>query len=131
MLGNPRGMSTGVKVRVSRIKKVATDDEEDADVDGEVGEKDLEADELEELKMDRRIKQATKKMEEMVKQQLRDSGVVPSGSFIFCNPLPSTPPMLTRMVELAFNEAPMQIGREARGNEHCTADGEENEKTMN
>ena len=85
-------MSTGVKVRVTRIKKVVTDDEEDGDVDGEIAEKDLEAHELEELKMNRRIKQATKKMEEMVKQQLRDSGVVPSGSVIFSNALPSTPP---------------------------------------
>ena len=85
-------MGTGVKVRVSRIKKVVADDEEDRDVDGEIVEKDLEAHELEELKMNRRIKQATKKMEEMVKQQLRDSGVVPSGSVIFSNALPSTAP---------------------------------------
>ena len=53
-------MGTGVKVRVSRIKKVVADDEEDRDVDGEIVEKDLEAHELEELKMNRRIKQATK-----------------------------------------------------------------------
>ena len=81
-----------MKVRVSRIKKVVADDEEDRDVDGEIVEKDLEAHELEELKMNRRIKQATKRMEEMVKQQLRDSGVVPSGSFVFSNALPSTAP---------------------------------------
>ena len=91
-LGDPLGMGTGVKVRVSRIKKVVADDEEDGDVDGEIVEKDLEAHELEELKMNRRIKQATKKMEEMVKQQLRDSGVVPSGSIVFSNALLSTAP---------------------------------------
>ena len=42
-------------------------------------ETDLDAKEMEELNMEKRLRLATKKMEEMVKEQLRNSGVVPSG----------------------------------------------------
>ena len=73
--------SARVKVRVSKIKKVVTDDDDDDD--SETTETDLDAEEMEELNMEKRIHMATKKMEEMVKQQLRDSGVVPSGIFSF------------------------------------------------
>ena len=79
--------SPGVKVRVSKIKKVVIDDDDD---DSEMPtETDLDAEEMEELNMEKRIKLATKKMEEMVKQQLRDSGVVPSGKAVLS--LPSLP----------------------------------------
>ena len=42
-------------------------------------ETDLDAKEMEELNMEKRLRLATKKMEQMVKEQLRNSGVVPSG----------------------------------------------------
>lgn len=83
-VSDPRDTGPGVKVRVSRIKKIVADDvndndNDDNDVSDEMAETDLDAEEMGELKLDKRIQQATKKMEEMVKQQLRDSGVVPSG----------------------------------------------------
>ena len=54
-------------------------DDGDDDDDLEMAETDLDAKEMEELNMEKRLRLATKKMEEMVKEQLRDSGVVPSG----------------------------------------------------
>ena len=72
------GADSGVKVRVSKVKKVVLDDDDDDD-DLEMKETDLDAKEMEELNMEKRLRLATKKMEEMVKEQLRDSGVVPSG----------------------------------------------------
>ena len=68
-------MRTGVKVKVSKIKKVTIPDDDESELE----ETDLDEEEMEKLKMDKRIRLATKKMEEMVKQELRDSGVVPSG----------------------------------------------------
>lgn len=72
------GADSGVKVRVSKVKKVVLDDDDDDD-DLEMKETDLDAKEMEELNMEKRLRLATKKMEEMVKEQLRNSGVVPSG----------------------------------------------------
>ena len=96
-MSDPRDTGPGVKVRVSRIKKIVADDvndndNDDNDVSDEMAETDLDAEEMGELKLDKRIQQATKKMEEMVKQQLRDSGVVPSGSVFFLTPLSVIPP---------------------------------------
>lgn len=71
-------MRTGVKVKVSKIKKVTIPDDDESELE----ETDLEEEEMEKLKMDKRIRVATKKMEEMVKQELRDSGVVPSGNTV-------------------------------------------------
>lgn len=68
-------MRTGVKVKVSKIKKISIPEDDESELE----ETDLDEEEMEELNMDKRIRMATKKMEEMVKQQLRDSGVVPSG----------------------------------------------------
>lgn len=70
---------------MSSIKKlVDSDDDDDDDDDGSgMKETDLEPEEMEELNMEKRIQQATKKMEEIVKQQLRDSGVLPSGMLPF------------------------------------------------
>ena len=68
-------MRTGVKVKVSKIKKITVPDDDESELE----ETDLDEEEMEELNMDKRIRLATKKMEEMVKQELRDSGVVPSG----------------------------------------------------
>lgn len=68
-------MRTGVKVKVSKIKKITIPDDDESELE----ETDLDEEEMEELNMDKRIRLATKKMEEMVKQELRDSGVVPSG----------------------------------------------------
>ena len=86
---------SGVKVRVSKIKKVVTDDDDDDDDndddDSEMAETDLDAKEMEDLNMDKRIRYTTKKMEEMVKQQLKDSGVVPSGLRIEPTPPPPSP----------------------------------------
>ncbi|KAL9968354.1 hypothetical protein ACROYT_G026715 [Oculina patagonica] len=65
----------GVSVKVSKIKKVTIPDDDESDLE----ETDLDGEEMEELHIDKRIRQATKKMEEMVKEQLRDSGVLPSG----------------------------------------------------
>ena len=73
-LFNQRDTGAGVKVKVSSIKKVYIGDD-----DEEMEETDVDEEEMEELGMEKRIRQATKKMEEMVKQQLRDSGVLPSG----------------------------------------------------
>ena len=75
--------SPGVKVRVSRIKKLLPTDDDDLDDESEMTETDLDAEEMEELNMEKRMRQATKKMEEMVKEQLRNSGVLPSGNFVF------------------------------------------------
>lgn len=75
------GSSPGVKVRVSRIKKLQADDD-DLDDESAMTETDLDAEEMKELNMEKRMRQATKKMEEMVKEQLRDSGVLPSGIFV-------------------------------------------------
>ena len=73
-----------MKVRVSSIKKLVDSDDDDDDDDGSgMKETDLEPEEMEELNMEKRIQQATKKMEEIVKQQLRDSGVLPSGMLPF------------------------------------------------
>ena len=72
------GADSGVKVRVSKVKKVVLDDDDDDD-DLEMKETDLDAKEMEELNMEKRLRLATKKMEQMVKEQLRNSGVVPSG----------------------------------------------------
>jgi len=69
---------TGVKVKVSKIKKVTIPDDDESELE----ETDLDEEEMEKLKMDKRIRVATKKMEEMVKQELRDSGVVPSGIIV-------------------------------------------------
>ncbi|RMX47348.1 hypothetical protein pdam_00012582 [Pocillopora damicornis] len=66
---------TGVKVKVSKVKKVFVGDNEDSEME----EADLDDEEMEELGLQKRIRMATKKMEELVKQQLRDSGVLPSG----------------------------------------------------
>lgn len=66
---------TGVRVKVSSIKKINIPDDDESELE----ETDLDEEEMEELNIDKRIRQATKKMEEMVKQQLRDSGVLPSG----------------------------------------------------
>ena len=68
-------MKTGVKVKVSKIKKISIPEDDESELE----ETDLDEKEMEELNMDKRIRLATKKMEEMVKQELRDSGVVPSG----------------------------------------------------
>ena len=68
-------MRTGVKVKVSKIKKISIPEDDESELE----ETDLDEEEMEELNMDKRIRLATKKMEEMVKQELRDSGVVPSG----------------------------------------------------
>ena len=68
-------MKTGVKVKVSKIKKISIPEDDESELE----ETDLDEEEMEELNMDKRIRLATKKMEEMVKQELRDSGVVPSG----------------------------------------------------
>ena len=66
---------TGVKVKVSKVKKVFVGDNEDSEME----EADLDDEEMEELGLQKRIRMATKKMEELVKEQLRDSGVLPSG----------------------------------------------------
>lgn len=66
---------SGVRVKVSKIKKVIVGDDEDSEME----EADLDDEEMEELSLQKRIRMATKKMEELVKQQLRDSGVLPSG----------------------------------------------------
>lgn len=66
---------TGVRVKVSSIKKINIPDDDESELE----ETDLDEEEMEELNIDKRIRQATKKMEEVVKQQLRDSGVLPSG----------------------------------------------------
>ena len=69
---------------VSSIKKLVNDDDDDDDDDASgMKETDLEPEEMEELNMEKRLRQATKKMEEIVKQQLRDSGVLPSGMLPF------------------------------------------------
>lgn len=68
-------LRTGVKVKVSKIKKISIPEDDEAELE----ETDLDEEEMQELNMDKRIRLATKKMEEMVKQELRDSGVVPSG----------------------------------------------------
>ena len=69
-------MATGVKVKVAKIKKVFVGDDDDSEME----EADLDDEEMEELGLEKRIRTATKKMEEIVKQQLRDSGVLPSGN---------------------------------------------------
>ena len=67
--------SSGVRVKVSKIKKVTIPEDDESELE----ETDLDDEEMEELNIDKRIRRATKKMEEMVKEQLRDSGVLPSG----------------------------------------------------
>ena len=71
-------LRTGVKVKVSKIKKISIPEDDEAELE----ETDLDEEEMQELNMDKRIRLATKKMEEMVKQELRDSGVVPSGIIV-------------------------------------------------
>ena len=63
-----------VKVRVSKVRKIDNDEESGLNEEGEFDEE-----EMEELGINEKLKQATKKMEELVKQQLKDSGVSPAG----------------------------------------------------
>ena len=94
-------MRTGVKVKVSKIKKITIPEDDESELE----ETDLDEEEMEELNMDKRIRLATKKMEEMVKQELRDSGVVPSGITVTGSAYLSRSPVASWLVRWTLDRA--------------------------